>query len=283
MKQALASKGTWMKFCYIDESGTGDEPFAVMAGVLIDAYRMKPTKDDWIDLLSHLSGIIGKEVKEFHTRDFYAGNSPWRGIKGDERAEVITAIFEWFADRGHHIVYSVIDKAEFTNIFSKHAFSASIGNLWKTLALHIALAIQKNNQRLKNNKGNTLLVFDKHAQDEVNYSELLLAPPDWTDTYYERGKKQAQLNQIIDVPHFVDSAHVGMIQLADCISYFLRRHVEIAEGAVPPRYDGEAEVVAQWVGVALGQSIPSSSIYPKRSRCEAADFFYRLAPASIKG
>ena len=70
-----------MKFCYIDESGTGDEPYAVMAGVLIDAYRMRPTKAEWDSLLSDLAEIIGKEVREFHTKDFYAGNSPWRGIK----------------------------------------------------------------------------------------------------------------------------------------------------------------------------------------------------------
>lgn len=272
-----------MKFCYLDESGTGDEPYAVMAGVLIDAYRMRPTKEEWDGLLNDLAGIIGKEVKEFHTKDFYAGNSPWRGIKGPERAKVLTAIFEWYAARRHHIVYSVIDKAKFQEEFEEHHFSESLGNLWKTLALHVALALQKNNQRLKNNKGNTLMVFDAHEKDEKDYSELLLNPPEWTDTYYSKHKKQNRLDQIIDVPHFVDSAHVGMIQLADCISYFLRRHVEITEGAIPPRYDGEDEIVAQWVEVALGQSIPTASIYQKKGRCEAAEFFYQLAPESIKG
>lgn len=82
------------------------------------------------------------------------------------------------------------------------------------------------------------MVFDAHEKDQKGYSELLLNPPEWTDTYYSRGKKQNRLDQIIDVPHFVDSAHVGMIQLADCISYFLRRHIEIVEAVVPPRYEG---------------------------------------------
>lgn len=127
------------------------------------------------------------------------------------------------------------------------------------------------------------MVFDAHEKDEKGYSELLLNPPEWTDTYYSRGRRQKRLDQIIDVPHFVDSAYVGMIQLADCISYFLRRYVEIVEGAIPPRYDGENEIVAQWVKIALGQSIPSACIYPKKARCEAADFFYLLAPESVKG
>lgn len=73
-----------MKFAYIDESGTGDEPFAVMAGVIIDAQRMRPTKDEWISLLMALSEIAKREVKEFHTRDFYAGNKPWRGLAGEK-------------------------------------------------------------------------------------------------------------------------------------------------------------------------------------------------------
>jgi len=97
-----------MKFCYLDESGTGDEPFAVMAGVLIDIYRMRPTKEEWDELMGLLAGIVGREVKEFHTKDFYAGNSPWRNMNGPERASVLSAIFEWYDKRGHQIVFSVI-------------------------------------------------------------------------------------------------------------------------------------------------------------------------------
>jgi len=29
-----------MKFCYLDESGIGDEPYAVMVGIIVDAQRM---------------------------------------------------------------------------------------------------------------------------------------------------------------------------------------------------------------------------------------------------
>jgi hypothetical protein len=41
-----------MKFCYLDESGTGEELFAVMAGIVVDAYRSRITRKDWMDLLS---------------------------------------------------------------------------------------------------------------------------------------------------------------------------------------------------------------------------------------
>lgn len=270
-----------MKFCHVDESGTGDEPFAVMAGVLVDAYRMKPTKDEWDGLLGYLTEIIGKEVNEFHTRDFYTGNSPWRSMKGHERSAVLTAIFEWYSERKHRIVFTAIDKARYLEAIRHHPFAKDLPSLWQTLATHIAISIQKANQGQKNNKGNTVLIFDAHGKDERAYSEIILNSPAWTDGYYGRSKKQRRLDQIVDVPHFVDSAHVGMIQLADCVSYFLRRHIEIASGAVPARYDGEADLVAGWADIAQQQCIPLSAMYPKRGREEAADFFYQLAPDAI--
>jgi hypothetical protein len=272
-----------MKFCYLDESGTGDEPFAVMAGVLVDAYRMRPTKEEWDELMVQLADIVGRDVKEFHTKDFYAGNSPWRNMDGPERASVLSAIFEWYAERGHQIVFSVIEKEKYLAIAEEHPFAKSLGTLWRTMAMHVALSLQKHHQRQKKNKGHTLLVFDSHEKDEKVFTEILLSPPEWTDTYYDRARSQKPMDQIIDVPHFVDSEHVGMIQLADCISYFIRRHVEIQEGAVPPKYAGEEEVVGRWVELALGRSIPAAAIYPKRGRCEAAEFFCQLSPSTITG
>lgn len=271
-----------MKFAYIDESGTGDEPYAVMAGIVVDAQRMRPTKEDWNELLGILSEIAGREVKEFHTRDFYAGNKPWRGISGEKRAGIISSILNWFQERRHHIFYSAIDKSRLQNEFSDHPFTTSLGSLWKILALHFSLSIQRAHQQQKGNKGNTVLVFDAHDKDQRAFSELILNPPEWTDTYYSKSKKQKRLDQIVDVPHFVDSRHVGMIQLADCVSFFIRRHLELSDGAMEPRYDGEADVVATWVGSIMERCTTLNSIYPKRARCEAADYFYQLAPQSIK-
>lgn len=37
-----------MKFCYVDESGTGDEPYAVMVGIVVDTQRMHVTKQGMV-------------------------------------------------------------------------------------------------------------------------------------------------------------------------------------------------------------------------------------------
>jgi len=51
-----------MKFCYLDESGTGEEPIAVMAGVITDAVRMHVTKSHWAALLNTLSAIAKRDI-----------------------------------------------------------------------------------------------------------------------------------------------------------------------------------------------------------------------------
>ena len=99
-----------MKLGYFDESGsgTGSEPFVVMAGVIMDSLRMHKTKEHWINLLDSLSRIGNKPVPELHTKYFYSGNGIWRRINGQKRANIITIILEWLKDRKHELIISVI-------------------------------------------------------------------------------------------------------------------------------------------------------------------------------
>lgn len=270
-----------MKFCYIDESGTGEEPFAVMVGIVADSHRMRLTKEHWSNLLESLSDMIGKELSELHTRNFYSGSGVWRGVDGETRSDIITSIFDWLEQRRHHIVYTAVNKEKFFSDFPKEDVYGDISTLWRFMALHLCLALQKNFQRQKRNKGNTVLVFDNEEREMRRFTDLVISPPDWTDTYYQRGKRQEKLDQIVDVPHFVDSRDVGLIQLADFLCYFFRRHIEIQEGAVPPRYHDEEEKVSNWVQQALNQSVAKSNIFKSRSRCNAEDLFYRYAPSCI--
>ncbi|MFH1577251.1 MAG: DUF3800 domain-containing protein, partial [Candidatus Margulisiibacteriota bacterium] len=105
-----------MKFCYIDESGNGSEPFLIMVGVIVDSHRMHRTKEAWDEFLLMLSKLCKKTISEFHTRDFYAGNGPWRGIDGKERAKIISAILGWWKARKHHVTFTAINKIEYNKI-----------------------------------------------------------------------------------------------------------------------------------------------------------------------
>jgi hypothetical protein len=272
-----------MKFCYIDESGIGGQDFAVMSGIIVDARRMHVTKDHWDDLLTDLSKLVEREVEEIHTVDFYPGNSPWRDLDGDTRSAITTEIFNWLRDRKHNVVYSSVDVRKFNRHFDQEEFSGDISSLWQFLALHLCLSIQRCHQRISDNKGHTILIFDNEDVEAKRFLDLVRDPPKWTDTYYECIDEEHRLDQIIDVPYFGDSKHVGLIQLADFVSFFLRRYLELFEGGEDERYEGESNLVKSWIEVALERSIPRSNIYLQRGRCDCSDLFYRFAPDLLSG
>lgn len=271
-----------MKFCYLDESGTGNEPYAVMVGVIADAYRMRVTKKDWSELLDALSQIVKKPLLEIHTSDFYSGNGIWRKLPGDIRARIISAIFDWLEGRNHKIVYSAVDKMKFNSEFGKEPYANEVGTLWRFMALHVCLAIQKHSSLFERNKGHTVLIFDNKKSEANEFIKLIRNPPEWTDTYYRRNQKKDRLDQIIDVPYFGDSRHVGLIQVADFVSFFLRKHIEIQMSVVSPDYEDEPTLIEKWANTMLAQSIPKSAIYMQKGRCDCANLFYRYAPSCVR-
>lgn len=280
----------YMKFVYLDESGTGGEPIGVMAGVIVDAKRMRPTKNDWEGLLEYLSNdLVGEEISEIHTHEFYRGNGVWRKVDGPLRSVIIDVIFKWLAERKHHIIFTAVDNIKFIEKHDEFDFD-EIESLWQFMAFHLTLSLQKcmqgakqsGTRRKKQSKNNCVLVFDHQHREQKNFTELLLNPPEWSTTYYNKLKHQRDLAKIVDVPHFVDSKHVGMIQLADFISYFLRKYFEIENDYEDESYEGEIDKLREWYGMIESRCICISNTFPKRGRCDTAEYFCNFIPESLK-
>jgi len=271
-----------MKICYFDESGTGEEPVAVVTGVVVDTQRMHVTKEHWALLLANLSNIVGKQLAELHTKDFYSGSGPFRTISGLDRSRYITEIIDWFCERKHNFVYSAIDKALFEEKRTSCEIYLELETPWRLGAYHCILALQRAHQTLEKTKGHTLLIFDNRSQEATPLTQLVLSPPAWGDTYYSRGKKDQPLNQIIDAPYFADSKHVPMIQVADFLVFFLRRYVELQEKLVPSKYPDEEGKISAWVTQLASRSIGSNHIYPAKSRCSTSNMFFNLCPPSLR-
>jgi hypothetical protein len=271
-----------MKVCYADESGTGQEPIATMVGILVDSQRMHVTKEHWGGLLARLSRIVGRRLSELHTCDFYAGSGVWRQIQGSERANVITAIFQWLTDRKHHVVFSSILKDRYTQLQRAGQVPHELNTLWRFMGFHLILAIQKRFQRDEKPKGNTILIFDNEERERVRFTDLIKNPPAISDAYYEKERGQARLDQIIDVPFFGDSSEVPLIQVADLVAFVLRRYAEIKENLVPARYATEPQRIDGWARMIGALSIGRTMMYPSRGRDELGDLFYTLAPQCIK-
>jgi hypothetical protein len=277
-KSQLSSESL-MNICYCDESGTGDEPIAVMVGIVVDASRMHITKQHWAQLLSNLSDAAGREISELHTRNFYHGNGIWRDLNGDQRQQILTKIFDWIRERKHHVVYSAVHKQTYRDNFEKQRIPDELNTIWRFLGFHLILAMQKCCQRERNNKGHTLFVFDNEERERMRFTDIITRPPDWSGEYYSRGRKQEALDQIVDVPYFGDSQEVALIQVADVASFFLRRYAEIKEGLVPPRYADEEARVDGWINTFNSRTI--SRPFPKVGRTRAEQLFFDNAPKSI--
>lgn len=253
-----------------------------MVGIVVDSQRMHVTKEHWIGLLDILSEIVGKPLHELHTRDFYAGSGVWYKMKGSRRSQVITAIFNWLADRKHHLVYSSTVKTEYFSRLKSGIIPKELNTLWRFLGFHLILSMQKKFQREEKNKGNTIFVFDNEERQQVRFTDLIMNPPSWSDTYCNKKRKQNRLDQIVDVPYFGDSKEVALIQVADFFSFFLRSYAEIKEGLVPPKYTDEQVKIESWAKIISEHTIGRSMIYPSKQRCTCANIFFVCAPESIR-
>jgi hypothetical protein len=271
-----------MKLCYFDESGTGQEPIAVVVGVVVDSQRMHVTKEHWSELMDRLSEIVHKKLVELHTKDFYVGGGPFRGTAGADRANYITQIIDWFCDRKHTFVYSAVHKATYEAARSLGTIPAELKSPWQAAAFHALLSLQRAHQVQEKTKGHTLLVFDNKGHEEGPLADLMAAPPSWSDSYYSKGKKQDRLSHLVDSPYFAESHRVPMIQVADFLAYFLRRYAELQEGHATAKYPEEEERITEWVQKLATRSIGSNNMYPARSRCSTAEIFYAHCPKSLR-
>jgi hypothetical protein len=104
------------------------------------------------------------------------------------------------------------------------------------MGFHLVLAMQKCCQLEEKNKGHTLFVFDNEQREELRFTDIIQRPPSWSNEYYDLKTGKKPLDQVVDVPYFGDSRDVALIQLADVLSFFLRRYAEITEGLVTAKY-----------------------------------------------
>jgi hypothetical protein len=273
-----------MKFCYIDESGYGDEPIIVMAGIVVDAFRMHITKGHWDHLLNILSIRAGRPVIEFKTRLFYRGAGIWNDLNGDERSTVIQEIISWLRERKHNVAFTAIDKKKLRSLprnCRPEGFPDQCPSPWVLAAFHLLLGIQKQHQGSKATKGHTVCIFDKEFTEERGLVALVRDPPAWSDTFYSASPR-SRLDQIVDVPYFADSRDVGLLQVADLFAYLLRNYAELESGYREPKYHGESAKLKGWAQQVVSIALPQMTRWPRKSVCPCAALFNAVAPEPLE-
>lgn len=272
-----------MKFAFLDESGKAPDPISVVAGVVVDSYRVHATTKQWNSILGDLSALAGMPIKEFHMRNAYGGRHEWSHCGIENRSKAINQILDWLATKDHAVVFSATQKNKFSaKVAAGCPMVNALGSRWVSECFHVALAINKEFKGKPKNKGKTTLIFDQGAGYEKILSDLLVSPPAWSDTYYGRGRKELALSEIFATSLFADSQHAPLIQLADTAAFILRRYAEINDAAQPERFSGELANLDTWIKKIKPEFQSSSHRYKKVGRCTCADLFYQIAPESLR-
>ena len=272
---------------YVDESGyvgrnrNPAQPVQVIACVLPNAYNLHRTINEFAENMQTLRDN-NVPLAELKAEEIYRGRGAWATVDGSLRHEVFARYFRWLESRKHKIVLSLIDNNRFFDL--KDAGDPIAGHLgfpYVAGALHVALAIQRNNKVIKKNKGRTILIFDEQGEFENTVEDLIAQPPEFTDIFYKPGsKKETKLNQILDTAFFVRSHYSFAIQVADTVAFVSRLHLELTRYGREQSYVGELNRVAGWFNMILARLIPTHNLYPTGSR-GILRFYRDIAPNNM--
>ncbi|MFQ5902125.1 MAG: DUF3800 domain-containing protein, partial [Candidatus Binatia bacterium] len=239
------------------------------------------TREEFSAIFDRIKRLFPEALKELKSTKIFYGRDRWRDVHPNVRKAIFQFFSRWICDRKHRLALAAIDKATHREAIADGVPGAP-GDIWLAGALHIALQVQRAHKSLAGNKGHTFLIFDENKAKGDRLPELLYDPPEWTDTYYDRRKKQPRLDQVIDSAFFVKSHHAGLVQVADLFSFVFRRYAELSDYAVPEVFDGERRLVEYYVRMLARRLLPRSHRWPQKSTSACARWFKDLAPESLK-
>ncbi|GIX16209.1 MAG: hypothetical protein KatS3mg119_0395 [Rhodothalassiaceae bacterium] len=270
-----------MKICYVDESGNNSEdPCLVMVGVLVDSYRLNRTREEFAEIFDDIQRLFEKNLRELKGSKMFFGRDRWRNVNPEDRKRIVGHLCKWISDRKHYLVLSAIDRSKLNRDNTANV-PEQCRDEWLAGGLHIALQIQKAHQKKSKNKGHTFLIFDDNKMKADNLSELLWQPPEWTDDYYDRKKKQIRLDQIVDTTFTIKSHHAGLVQVADLFAFIFRRYAEMKDFGMPEGWAGEQALIGKYVEALSSRLLARVCRWPKRPNGASSRWFNSIAPASL--
>jgi hypothetical protein len=270
-----------VKFCYADESlDAQGQLVQVMVGIVVDAHRLNRTRLEFGEIFGIVESAFPAALRELKGSKIFYGRDGWKQVAPQIRKEIFRRFCEWLGHRKHHLVMSAIDVGRFTSELPAD-YPGPLKDLWVAGAVHLALQLQRLHQPLEKNKGHTVLIFDENKLKADKLNEVLFAPPAWTEPYYDKGKKQQPLDQIVDSAFFTKSHHAGLAQVADLFAFAFRRYAELAEYGAAPEDEGELRDVYAIVQCLAPHLIARGHRWPKKPKNECAATFVDLAPRSL--
>lgn len=246
-----------MKFAYIDESGSTEEgDVFVMAGLLIDAYRLRKYTARFDQQLAAFRGNHPSAPDELKTKAFINGRGGWSRVSAEDRKLFLIQMCELAAEVSSIYGFGMSFKGLSAAINS--CSPPCSGNYWALNGMFVSGLIQKKMQVKQNNKGLTVLIFDDNKAHMPKVSDGLYLADPWFDALYQQTKKvkgksqwcelrhEQRFDHIINTAFAIKSQHSSLVQVADAVSYVYRRHLELT--AEPEAWPGERSFYADLIG-----------------------------------
>lgn len=269
-----------MKFCYVDESGdpTQSDTF-VMAGILIDAYRLRRKTEEVDDRLQDVLAKHPGAAVELKTKAFMRGKGGWNAVSLDDRKALLADLCRLGVDKGNKIYSVAISFAA----LGEHAAAAEdpcpfANSYWLCAAMFVTALVQKRMQTVADKKGITALVVDENQKEMSKLSNALFSGTPWYDGLYQqrvpkKGWKARtdddRFDHIINTGFAIKSEHSSLVQVSDAVAWVFRRDLELRDAEEEEEWPGErvfyADLAAELEDrrITLGQTAP----------CPAKDFY----------
>jgi hypothetical protein len=232
-----------MKFTYVDESGDqGQSDVFVMAGVLIDAYRLRKYTVKFDGMIGAFLAKHPGTPKELKTKNFINGDGGWSKVDPEERKKFLSEICSVAVEcsKVFGVAFSFKQFNDAANGSHGQPFG---GDHWLGAALFVAAVVQKKMQIERGNKGLTVLICDDNKQGMSSLANAHYDSNSWFDPIYQvsmrkRGEtvwKQVsddeRFDQIVNCAFAIKSQHSSLVQVADAACYVYRRHLELKSDA----------------------------------------------------
>ncbi len=164
-----------MKFIYVDESGDRSQgEVFVMGGLMVDAYKLRKKTADVYERLKRLSKQHEGEKFELKTKRFIEGRGGWKSISRLERQNILSGLIRDALHGGSEVFAIGLTFKAFDNANSSNLGQPFGKNYWVGSAMFISALVQRQNQKLSGNKGNTVFIVDENMHETSKLSDCLV-------------------------------------------------------------------------------------------------------------
>lgn len=175
-----------MKFIYIDESGDrGQGDIFVMAGLMVDAYKLRKKTEAFDRKLSTLFALHPGDKEDLKTSRFINGKGGWGKVNPEQRKSFLRDFCTLAAESGGKIFCYPLSFSAFETATAAGYAQPFGNNHWMASSMFIACLVQKRMQKIKNNKGLTIIIVDDNKVEAPKLSEILHQPHQWFDGLYQ--------------------------------------------------------------------------------------------------